>query len=529
MTTLYLKYRPQKIGDLDLTDVRETLLKIVASGNIPHAFLFEGPRGSGKTSAARIIAKVLNCLKPLKNNEPCNVCEQCVSTTKGTNIDVIELDAASHRGIDDVRLIRESVKLAPAKAGKKVYIIDEAHMLTAEASNALLKTLEEPPSHVVFILATTNPEKLLDTIKSRTVRIVFKKASEEEIIKSLVDVLEKENKKYDKKVLELIAKNCDGSFRDAKKILEELILKNFINDIAKTEEYFYNRGSFDIDDFFHALSEKNINKTASILKNAENRGVPAKSVYVQTIGKLKDVLLIHIQSKQPDSGLPKKDNLLLLEIFIAYWNGYQNDVSEYLPLYMACSRWCFGQDNENGKNGINKKADSTHPSGRVNPDKSKEMNPVLNINFKSSSVGKDHSVTLNEHTNDHIELSDDLWKRTLSLIRNKNASTEALLRASKPMGFEGGRLSLGVFYKFHKEKLESLPHRICLEDSLREVIGEEIKVECFLTEPQFEKKLDTAKDESQNIHPALTKDSEVILSDTDDLDLMKLADEVFGS
>lgn len=145
--TFYLKYRPKNLDELDITEVSATLKKIVESGNIPHAFLFAGPKGTGKTSAARIIAKIVNCLD---KKAPCNECEQCKSITSGNNLDVIELDAASHRGIDDIRSLKDAVKLAPAKARMKVYIIDEAHMLTVEASNALLKTLEEP-QHMLFL------------------------------------------------------------------------------------------------------------------------------------------------------------------------------------------------------------------------------------------------------------------------------------------------------------------------------------------------------------------------------------------
>src|SRR3972149_7234623 len=160
--TFYLKYRPQKLDELDLKDVRERLVNIVKSKKIPHALLFSGQKGSGKTSAARIIAKIVNCERRNRKNPPadgvpCNKCDQCTSITNGNNIDVIELDAASHRGIDDIRTLREGVMLAPARAKKKVYIIDEAHMLTTEASNALLKTLEEPPSSTVFTLSTSNP------------------------------------------------------------------------------------------------------------------------------------------------------------------------------------------------------------------------------------------------------------------------------------------------------------------------------------------------------------------------------------
>ena len=542
MTTLYLKYRPQKISELDLADVRDLLSKIVNTGNIPHAFLFEGPRGSGKTSAARIIAKVINCTNPSKDNEPCNVCEQCVSITKGTNIDVIELDAASHRGIDDIRLIRESVKLAPAKAKKKVYIIDEAHMLTTEASNALLKTLEEPPDHVVFILATTNPEKLIDTIKSRTVRINFKKATPSEIVKSLSNVLEKEKKKFNKEVLELVSLNVDGSFRDAKKILEELLIKDAINDLDKAQNYLLNKSEFNIEDLFEKLYIKDTKGAVALLNNAENAGVSSKTIYNQIVGKLKNLLFSVAGYKKDESNKFEKQQVIdISDIFITFWNKYQNDVSDYMPFYLSVAEWCGRGGGGNEKvNNIKENVLSRKKTGEEDADSrnrdgdarkiSKSDNFEENDNLKSLPDIEPGTIPID---NSNI-ISDELWKQVLSSVRSKNASTEALLRASKPMNFDGKKLSLGVFYKFHKEKLESLPHKICLEDCLRGAVGGDVKVECFLTSPEVVVKTEKVPDVLNNSptngqNQTAYKGSDVILSETEDADLIKLADEVFGS
>src|SRR3990172_7243037 len=222
--TLYLKYRPKNLEELDLTDVRDTLKKIIKSGSIPHTLLFSGPKGLGKTSAARILAKIVNCENPTGDGEPCKKCSKCKDIINGSHLDIIEIDAASHRGIDDVRALREAVKLAPSMGRKKVYIVDEAHMLTLEASNAFLKTLEEPPDHVMFILATTNPEKLIDTIRSRATNVVFKKPNNDEVMRSLARVIKGEKIKVSDEDLQKIVDLADTSFRDAVKVLESSVI-----------------------------------------------------------------------------------------------------------------------------------------------------------------------------------------------------------------------------------------------------------------------------------------------------------------
>ncbi|MGD0523230.1 MAG: DNA polymerase III subunit gamma/tau, partial [Candidatus Microgenomates bacterium] len=283
--TFYLKYRPQKISDLDLPEVKELLGKIVKSGQIPHAFLFAGPKGTGKTSAARIIAKIVNCENPSKNGEPCNRCKQCLSITKGNNIDVVEMDAASHRGIDDIRLIKEAVNLAPAKAKKKIYIIDEAHMLTTEASNALLKTLEEPPDHCIFILATTNPEKLIGTIRSRTMNITFRKASDEEIMQSLKRIVKDEKIKIDSKQLSTIVKSSGGSFRDGVKLLEQFSVEGKLS---------VNNTDFNYDNFITLLAEKKSKQCLEEIEKFVVKGGLVNDLVVDLLGRLRLGLLYKV-------------------------------------------------------------------------------------------------------------------------------------------------------------------------------------------------------------------------------------------
>ena len=266
----YRKYRPQKIDDLDSESVRQTLTAVLQK-DTPHAFLFTGPKGLGKTSTARIVAKVVNCEKRKKGSaEPCNECDQCTSITNGTNVDVLEIDAASNRGIDEIRELKEKIRLAPVAAKRKVYIIDEVHMLTTEAFNALLKTLEEPPEHAMFILCTTEAHKVPETIVSRCFQIMFRPATEEELVRSFKRIVAGEKIKIDDEALKYIAQLADRGFRDGVKVLEEVTLlakpgeeinKDFLDKVYKSSLTVHGLLSF-----LTFLKDRDIKKSLEIIQ-----------------------------------------------------------------------------------------------------------------------------------------------------------------------------------------------------------------------------------------------------------------------
>ncbi|KKP47980.1 MAG: polymerase III subunit gamma and tau protein [Candidatus Woesebacteria bacterium GW2011_GWA1_33_30] len=316
--TYYLKYRPQTIEELDMQSVRESLTNIVKSGNIPHAFLFAGPKGTGKTSVARILAKIINCES---KNPPCNKCEQCLSITNGNNIDIIEMDAASNRGIDDIRALKDTIRLTPSKAKAKIYILDEAHMLTIEASNALLKTLEEPPSHVYFILATTNPEKLIETVKSRTVLISFTKATPEETKRSLARIIKKEELKIKNEELNEIIKMSKGSFRDAVKLLEQF---------SKDSNFLKSIKLFDVQDFLEVLLAKNLKEAIIKIENALRSGC--------TIVNTTEEILEKLQSKLIET--EDRNLVTLIEYILEAQEFNKVTPIEELPLEVAIVKWC---------------------------------------------------------------------------------------------------------------------------------------------------------------------------------------------
>lgn len=289
---LYRKYRPQKFEDVvGQKHIIQTLKNAIDQNRIGHAYLFCGPRGTGKTSVAKIFAKMLNCES--ENHKPCEKCTNCQMVQSGNHPDIIEIDAASNNGVDEVRNLIERVKYAPMQGKYKVYIIDEVHMMTTGAFNALLKTIEEPPAHVVFILATTEPNKVIPTIISRCQRFDFNKVCMEDLMKRLTIVCEQEKIQIDQNAIRLIAQLSDGGMRDALSILDQCVAfctsKINVNDVRQI----YGVVTLEeLGELFYALYKKNVEFVIQKLQDAEESGMDLKRLTQDLISLLKDSIIL---------------------------------------------------------------------------------------------------------------------------------------------------------------------------------------------------------------------------------------------
>ncbi|MFA6081643.1 MAG: DNA polymerase III subunit gamma/tau [Patescibacteria group bacterium] len=339
----YLKYRPKTIAEIDNLHVREMVGKILESKTLPHAFLFVGQKGTGKTSTARILAKAVNCLnnkfssgspKNVNSYEPCNKCANCKSIGLSSFTDVIEMDAASNRGIDEIKSLIRETSFLPMSGGYRVFIIDEAHMITNEGFNALLKTLEEPSKSSIFILATTNLEKLPKTIVSRCLKINFGKANITDILSMLKRISKNEDIKFNDNILKLIADHSENSFRDAAKILEEITFQK-IGSIEDVEKFLGIRGR---NDLIEIIEKKDFKKTLVWVNEFSQNGGDFKNLIEDILNKLHLQILIKnniLTSEDKKITLTLSETSLLMKLMIEAYQNLRNTPIESLPVEIA--------------------------------------------------------------------------------------------------------------------------------------------------------------------------------------------------
>jgi len=439
----YLKYRPKKISELDSEAVRSRLENVLSGklpDKIPHAFLFTGPRGLGKTSTARIIAKSINCTnRKEKEIEPCNRCESCKSIISGSNLDVLEIDGASNRGIDEIRDLREKIRLAPLNSKKKIYIIDEVHMLTAEAFNALLKTLEEPPKHAVFILCTTEAQKVPLTITSRCFHIKFSRAVEEDLVGSFQRIIKGEGAKAEKQALLEIAILSDGSFRDGAKILEELISisPKITHDLVE-RKYKTKTINNNLNELINSFEKRDAGRGIKIVSNLSNDGIDFKLFTEELINKLHEDLLSKVDGKE--AGLSLSETKELIEMLVKSHTSIKYAILPQLPLELTIVEWCSLDVGEKGAN---------EPPGESH--------------FIPNYVG----TSRDKH--------DKILKELIDKLKSENFSTAGVLRGCSVEKFNDKELILSTGFKFHKERLSDKKTITLMEKLLLQIVGKNIK------------------------------------------------------
>ncbi len=463
--SLYLKYRPKTIDELDLPEIRNFFNQLIQSQNLTHAYLFDGPRGAGKTSSARILAKIVNCQDCSKSLcPPCGHCHNCKLIDSGTATDIIEIDGASNRRIDDIRDLKDKIRLAPSQLKKKVYIIDEVHMLTTEAFNALLKTLEEPPEHAIFILATTEFHKLPETIVSRCLRVKFRKASKQEMIRALRRVVKGEQGQISSEALELLAESVDGSFRDGVKILEQALnLKKLIKleDMRQLLQGSRTDYALDLAKF---LAQANIKSALKLVRDFNRQGGNFTFLLQQVIRLLKSALLANYDLDDNQLGLKLgKEGIALIRRIDQTLRLFGGTANEELLVELMIME-------------LDQTPSSTPPKPTPTTPISKSSSKPTTPS-KSSTSQKPEKLSESKSTS--LQIDSDQLKLKWHQIRQAaghHYSLGALLSSAQIKGIDKDHLIIQVRFDFHKQQLESEKYRRQVEDLISQTFGFPLKV-----------------------------------------------------
>lgn len=496
----YRKWRPQTLAEVvgqEHTTI--TLLNALRDSRVSHAYLFCGPRGTGKTSTGRILAKAINCQNS-GHDEPCNNCEMCNAVTDGRAIDIIEIDAASNTGVDDIRNLREKVNYAPGQAIYKVYIIDEVHMLSNSASNALLKTLEEPPPNVIFILATTESHRVLPTIISRCQRFDFHRVSQKDIMLKLDRICKSEGIKIQAEALRLIARNAAGSMRDSENMLEQ-ITTFFGSDIKLTQALVMLgiTGDKRVKDFAkHVISNDMLSGMKTINAVADN-GIDLKQFNRELVAYLRQLLLIKngcddclditIEEKTELNNLASSASLEQILSVVKLFGNLDFGNSDYSSLPFELALVDLSLSLKVGKPVSTNIFNSEPAKQKKEIAISSVIPPKQTQSKKEAKSVQDHSspkitakVLGSEVDNklEHLKLN---WRQIIEQApeSTKRTAAMAILRSAgvQPIAIDGDTIVLTFKYLYHKEKIEEIENRKTVAEIISNFMGYSCQVRCI--------------------------------------------------
>ncbi len=496
-TSLYQKYRPQQFGDMVGQDhIRVTLLNELRANSPSHAYLFSGSRGVGKTTTARILARAVNCMEP-RNGEPCNACAHCRMMLSGQALDVIEIDAASHTGVDHVREhIIENARVAPTRLPWKVFIIDEVHMLSTSAFNALLKTLEEPPKNTMFILATTELHKVPATIISRCEQFPFKRVLYEHVVARLADVAKREGVMVDREVLEAIARRAEGALRDAESLLGQVLALDDAHVTTEMAEIILpSSKTAEMLKLFEEIVRLQMAEAVVHVNRLMEEGVVLSDFTKEWIDFLRSVLLyrvqesltplqqlnVHAEQLQQLAQLSGELSIArltrMIDVFLHAYDQYRTATIPQLPLELAVITLCEPQ-----------LSSATAEAVRVpvNPKTQSVSSPKKTASPKTAStVAAPRTSTVRTPSTASSTLTmDDVrgqWTAVLDAMRHKNHSLHLTLQVGKLVSFERHVLVLGFQYQFYQDRLNDARNRPVVEATLEEVFGQKIILETVVS------------------------------------------------
>ncbi len=540
------KYRPQSFEEVVGQEVvTRTLKNSIVQGRVANAYIFCGPRGVGKTSVARLLSKMLNC-EAAAEKRPCNECSSCKEISRSTGMDVLEIDGASNRGIDEIRTLRENVKFSPSKGRYRIYIIDEVHMLTTEAFNALLKTLEEPPAHVKFIFATTESHKVLPTIMSRCQRFDFTRISPRMICESMAHIARKEKVEIDEKAALLIARSADGSLRDALVIMDQMI--SFSGNKILAQSVIELLGMVQKEKIFdaaEAVIKGDASKTALLVDELIGGGKDPVFIANMMIGHFRDVMILKAAGKPTDdmafsgdeleklkgqaAGLSLEEILYILQNLSHSLSLMKASTLTRAPLEITLMRLALRKQAvslpeilarmEKGEHAAPGPAATGGGSGKHDPlpgashhRKEKPLSrpqALASVGAEISEDGED-----SEEPSGIVPAGKVHWNAVLNYVKNKKMSVFMFLNAGRPVEFSSEKVVIG-FGKEHtlnRDFLDNGDNRIVVEEAVGKVTGASPKVEFairdFLGGPSKEKApADAAKRarEREEINPLIEK------------------------